>query len=107
MQYGSDAIGGVANIITRQPDLGVRYQRPSWWVEADLRWLDSQGRLPEFDFFFDTGTRGFTVYDLRAGYEFDFGLGVLVALENLTDELYNEPFNNRPEPGRNLRTTLR
>ena len=23
------------------------------------------------------------------------------------DKLYNEPFNNRPEPGRNFRATLR
>jgi hemoglobin/transferrin/lactoferrin receptor protein len=87
--------------------VGLRYQRPAWWIEADLRFLDGQDRLPESDPFFDTGTTGFTVYDLRGGYEFGFGLGVLVALENVTDELYNEPFNNRPEPGRNLRTTLR
>jgi outer membrane receptor protein involved in Fe transport len=32
---------------------------------------------------------------------------VLLALENITDKLYNEPYNNRPEPGRNFRATLR
>ena len=87
--------------------LGVRYQRSAWWAEADIRYLASQDRLPEDDPFFETGTTGFTVYDLRGGYEFDFGLGLLVSLENITDELYNEPYNNRPEPGRNLRTTIR
>jgi len=87
--------------------LGLRYQRPKWWTEANLRYLDRQTRLPQDDPFFETGTTGFTVYDLRGGYDFNFGLGVLVALENITDKLYNEPYNNRPEPGRNLRMTLR
>ncbi len=87
--------------------LGVRYQRTTWWTEANLRFLDRQTDLPEDDPFFDTGTTGFTVYDLRGGYDFNFGLGVLIALENITDKLYNEPFNNRPEPGRNFRATLR
>lgn len=87
--------------------LGLRYQRSAWWTEANLRFVDRQTDLPEDDPFFDTGTVGFTVYDLRGGYDFDFGLGFLVAIENITDKLYNEPFNNRPEPGRNFRATLR
>jgi outer membrane receptor protein involved in Fe transport len=87
--------------------LGLRYQRAAWWTEANLRFLDRQTDLPEDDPFFDTGTVGFTVYDLRGGYDFNFGLGFLVALENITDKLYNEPFNNRPEPGRNFRVTAR
>jgi len=87
--------------------LGLRYQRSAWWTEANLRFLDRQTDLPESDPFFDNGTIGFTVYDLRGGYDFNFGLGFLIALENITDKLYNEPFNNRPEPGRNFRATLR
>ena len=71
-----------------------------------MRFLDRQDRLPEDDPFFETGTTGFTVYDLRGGYDFKFGLGFLVAFENIFDKLYNEPYNNRPEPGRNLRMTL-
>jgi hemoglobin/transferrin/lactoferrin receptor protein len=86
---------------------GIRYQRSSWWAEADLRHLGSQDRLPPGDPDFDSGTDSFTVFDLRGGYDFAFGLGVLMSLENIFDELYNEPFNNRPEPGRNLRATLR
>jgi hemoglobin/transferrin/lactoferrin receptor protein len=87
--------------------LGLRYQRVQWWTEANMRFLDRQTNLPESDPFFDTGTIGFTVYDLRGGYDFNFGLGFLVAIENITDKLYNEPFNNRPEPGRNFRVTAR
>jgi hemoglobin/transferrin/lactoferrin receptor protein len=116
MAFGSVAYLEGDNNVTDQPlpsippfklTLGLRYQRASWWGEADLRFLDRQTRLPEDDPFFETGTTGFTVYDLRGGYDFDFGLGVLVSLENITDKLYNEPYNNRPEPGRNLRGTLR
>jgi len=87
--------------------LGLRYQRSAWWTEANLRFLDRQTRLPQSDPDFETGTTGFTVYDLRGGYDFNFGLGFLVALENITDKLYNEPYNNRPEPGRNFRATVR
>ncbi len=114
--FGSLAYMEGTNDITNEPlstipplkvVLGVRYQRTQWWTEANLRFLDRQTDLPEDDPFFDTGTTGFTVYDLRGGYDFNFGLGVLIALENITDKLYNEPFNNRPEPGRNFRATLR
>ncbi len=86
---------------------GIRYQRTAWWAEADLRYVGKQTRLPADDPRFESGTEPFTVFDLRGGYDFKFGLGILVSLENLFDELYNEPYNNRPEPGRNLRATLR
>ena len=86
---------------------GVRYQRSNWWGEADIRHLGKQTRLPAGDPDFETGTEPLTVVDLRGGFDFDSGLGFLVAVENVFDELYNEPFNNRPEPGVNLRATLR
>jgi outer membrane receptor protein involved in Fe transport len=63
--------------------------------------------LPADDPRFETGTEAFNVVDLRGGYEFGFGLGILVSVENILDELYNEPYNNRPEPGLNLRATVR
>jgi outer membrane receptor protein involved in Fe transport len=87
--------------------VGLRYQRAKWWSEASARFVDSQDRLPTDDPRFEKGVPGFTVYDLSGGYDFDFGLGVLASLENVTDKLYAEPFNNRPEPGRNLRVGLR
>jgi hemoglobin/transferrin/lactoferrin receptor protein len=86
---------------------GVRYQRSAWWAEANVRYVGKQTRLPADDPRFETGTEPFTVFDLRGGYDFAFGLGILVSLENIFDELYNEPYNNRPEPGRNVRATLR
>ena len=86
---------------------GIRYQRSAWWAEANIRYVGKQTRLPADDPRFESGTEPFTVFDLRGGYEFKFGLGVLVSLENIFDELYNEPYNNRPEPGRNVRATLR
>ena len=113
--FGSFALIEGDNNITNEPlpsippmkvILGLRYQRARWWTEANMRWLDSQTRLPTDDPRFETGTPGFTVFALRGGYDFDFGLGVMLALENLTDKLYNEPYNNRPEPGRNLRMTV-
>ncbi len=86
---------------------GIRYQRSSWWGEANARYVGSQTRLPADDPRFETGTESFTVFDIRGGYDFKFGLGILVSLENIFDELYNEPYNNRPEPGMNLRATVR
>lgn len=86
---------------------GLRYQRSAWWAEANIRYVGKQTRLPADDPRFETGTEPFTVFDLRGGYDFKFGLGVLVSLENIFDELYNEPYNNRPEPGMNLRATVR
>jgi outer membrane receptor protein involved in Fe transport len=83
--------------------VGLRYQQPRWWAEASARIVDRHDRLP-------AGVDedpGFTVYDLRAGYDFDFGLGIVASVENLGDKLYNETFNNRPEPGRNLRVSAR
>jgi hemoglobin/transferrin/lactoferrin receptor protein len=87
--------------------LGLRYQRARWWTEAGARFVDRQTRLPSNDPDFEEGVPGFSVYDLRGGYDFDFGLGILVALENITDKLYAETFNNRPEPGRSFRVTAR
>jgi len=87
--------------------LGIRYERGRWWAEADLRYVGRQTRLPPSDPDYEDGTESFNVFDLRGGYDFGVGLGFLVSAENIFDELYNEPFNNRPEPGRNLRATLR
>jgi TonB-dependent heme/hemoglobin receptor len=84
-------------------NLGLRYQRPQWWTEVRGRYVAKQDRVPDgID-----PSDGFTVFDLRAGYDFDFGLGLIASLENLTDKLYAETYNNRPEPGRNLRFAVR
>jgi outer membrane receptor protein involved in Fe transport len=83
--------------------VGLRYQQPRWWAEATIRMVDRLDRVPaDID-----ESPGFTVYDLRAGYDLDFGLGLIATLGNITDKLYAEPFNNRPEPGRNVRVSAR
>jgi hemoglobin/transferrin/lactoferrin receptor protein len=87
--------------------LGLRYQRASWWTEATARIVDREDDLPPGDPFFEVGYPGFTVYGLSGGYDFRFGLGLIATLENVTDKLYSEPFNNRPEPGQNLRVSAR
>ncbi|HOC41673.1 MAG TPA: TonB-dependent receptor [Thermoanaerobaculales bacterium] len=87
--------------------VGLRYQRASWWAEASARIVDREDELPPDDPFFETGYPGFTVYGVSGGYDFRFGLGLLAAVENPTDKLYSEPFNNRPEPGQNLRVSAR
>ena len=87
--------------------LGLRFEQPRWWAEANARIVDRHTRLPSNDPDYPEGVPGFTVYDLRGGFDFDFGLGILAAVENLTDKLYAETFNNRPEPGRNVRMTVR
>jgi len=87
--------------------LGLRYQRASWWAEASARIVAREDELPTDDPFFEVGYPGFTVYGLSGGYDFRFGLGLVAALENATDKLYSEPFNNRPEPGQNLRVSAR
>jgi hemoglobin/transferrin/lactoferrin receptor protein len=85
--------------------VGVRYQRPAWWSEFSLRAVGSQDRVPTLP---EPGTPspGFTVYDLRGGVEIAHGLTAQLAVENLTDKAYHEPFNIRLEPGRNFRMSL-
>jgi len=86
--------------------LGVRFQQPRWWSEASLRAVDNQDRVPTLP---EPGTPspGFTVFDLRAGVDVTPSVGVLAAVENLTDKAYHEPFNNRLEVGRNFKLALR
>jgi outer membrane receptor protein involved in Fe transport len=83
--------------------IGVRYQQPRWWAEGAARIVSRQDRLPEGE----EANPGFTIFDIRAGYDFDFGLGIIATLANLADELYVETFNQEPEPGRNMRVSLR
>jgi len=85
--------------------LGVRYAAPSWWAEGSARIMGRYDRPPSGDPADETP--GFTVYDLRAGYDFEGGLSVQATLGNLTDKVYAEPFNNRPEPGRSFRAGVR
>jgi len=82
--------------------LGVRYQQPRWWGELDTRMVARQDEVP-------TGyeqTPGFAVVDLRGGYEFNMGLTLQAAVENVGNVAYHEPFNVRLEPGRNVKLSV-
>ena len=46
------------------------------WGEAGARLVDRQTRLPSDDPDFEEGEPGFSVYDLRGGFDFDFGPGI-------------------------------
>jgi hemoglobin/transferrin/lactoferrin receptor protein len=85
--------------------VGVRYQIPKWWSEFSLRAVGAQTRVPTLP---EPGTPspGFTVYDLRGGVNLPHGLMLQLAVENLTDKAYHEPFNVRLEPGRNFRMSV-
>jgi hemoglobin/transferrin/lactoferrin receptor protein len=82
--------------------LGVRYQQPRWWGELDTRMVARQDRVA-------TGnepTPGFAIVDLRGGYEFNMGLTLQAAVENVGNVAYHEPFNVRLEPGRNVKVSV-
>lgn len=90
----------------------LTYRPPSgrWWAEYQVR---HQGAQRDADFVIGTPVGNelpaFTVMNLRGGIElFDFGAttnGLVLGIENLTDELYAEFANAtffRPAPGRTL-----
>ncbi|MCU0293736.1 MAG: TonB-dependent receptor, partial [Thermoanaerobaculaceae bacterium] len=82
--------------------LGARYERPRWWGELSTRMMSRNDRVaPGYE-----ETPGFTVYDIRGGYNFALGLSLQAAVENLSDKAYHEPFNIRLEPGRSLRVSV-
>lgn len=90
--------------------LGLRYDAPKWWSELTTRVVGRQTRLPsnpeniaEED---EAPVGDFTTVDLRGGYSFDSGLSLRATLANLFDEVYSEPFNLRPEAGRNIRVSI-
>ncbi|NWF99441.1 MAG: TonB-dependent receptor [Thermoanaerobaculaceae bacterium] len=87
--------------------LGARYEHPRWWGELSTRIVARQDRIPP-DTPADTyeETPGFTVFDLRAGTELGAGFHLQVAVDNLLDKAYHEPFNRRLESSRNVRTTV-
>jgi hemoglobin/transferrin/lactoferrin receptor protein len=82
--------------------LGVRYQQPTWWGELGTRMVARQDQVPPG---YET-TPGFAVLDLRGGYEFNMGLTLQAAVENVGNVAYHEPFNVRLEPGRNVKLSV-
>ncbi|RLE26522.1 MAG: hypothetical protein DRJ65_05360 [Acidobacteria bacterium] len=90
--------------------LGLRYQAPRWWIEATGRFVGEQTRVPSPENIADPEDEApigdFITADLRTGYSFDGGLTLRATLGNIFNELYSEPYNLRPEPGRYLRVSI-
>lgn len=90
--------------------LGLRYQAPRWWVEANTRFVGEQTRVPSPENIADLEDEApigdFITADIRAGYSFEGGISLRATLGNIFDELYSEPYNLRPEPGRHLRASI-
>jgi hemoglobin/transferrin/lactoferrin receptor protein len=82
---------------------GARYQTPRWWIEGSARLVARTTRVPEGT----DETPGFATLDLRGGVDVGHGLQLQATIANVLDRLYAEPFNNRPEPARSYRTSLR
>jgi iron complex outermembrane recepter protein len=91
----------LAEITPLEGAIGLKYERPRWWLDARGRFVDGQDRFsPSFG---ETATPGFTTYDMRAGVKPLPGLSVGLAVLNVFDRAYrehlNRAFTNLPETG--------
>jgi len=93
--------------------LGLRWDllEDRYWLEGtctaaakadDLSTRDESdtSRIP------DGGTPGYTVYDIRGGWNYNDSVALSVAVENITDEDYRIHGSGVNEPGRNLVVAL-
>jgi hemoglobin/transferrin/lactoferrin receptor protein len=94
--------------------LGLRYQSGgahNWWLESDVVQVEKADRLSLRDER-DTqrippgGTPGYTLWNIRGGFDLTTKLLVNLALENLLDENYRVHGSGQNEPGRNFVVTV-
>ena len=88
--------------------LGLRWDQPNrYWVEASCSMAAKADKLSTRDAS-DTsrippgGTPGYTVYEVRMGWQCAEGLILSLAVENITDEDYRIHGSGVNEPGRNI-----
>ena len=87
--------------------LGVRFADRAWFSELNWRIVARQDRIPPDTTADDyEPTPGFAVVDIRGGFNVTSSLRLQLAVENLLDKAYHEPFNNRLESGRNFRASV-
>ena len=86
--------------------LGIRWQRSSYWFEANWRFAAAQERLSTEDHVDlripEGGTPGWSTLNLRAGFTFAKNYALRLGLLNLLDMNYREHLSGFNAPGRNL-----
>ncbi len=93
--------------------LGWRESQRSTYFELSSRLLADQDRVSNSTALDDVATKGFAVFNLSGGIRLFEQVHASVAVNNLFDELYSEPFNARgpdnpiPESGRNFVFSLK
>ena len=98
----------IDRLMPRTGRFGLRWDRhQTYWIEASCTIAAKADKLSTQDEA-DTsrippgGTPGYTVYDLRAGWNVSDDLKLSLAVENITDEDYRIHGSGVNEPGRNL-----
>ncbi|MEM7586032.1 MAG: TonB-dependent receptor [Acidobacteriota bacterium] len=116
---GSENDVPFGNVVEDQGLFGVRYTAPSthWFVEYELKWVDDISRVDPGDLATPNTTQfgsfssldGYERHTLRGGYEFaeaSVPVRINVAIENLSDKFYFDPFQLAPAPGRSFVASL-
>jgi len=87
---------------------GYRYKKHGLFGEFTVKWADDQNRIPEVTYLDDVPSIGYTVLNATAGIDIRKNVRFSIAVNNIFDEVYAEPFNSRNpdnpivEPGRNF-----
>ncbi len=88
--------------------MGYRNHKDGYFGEFTVRKVADQNRIPDVTYLDDIATKGFVSVNLSTGIKLYDTIRFSVAVNNLLDETFSEPFNGRnvdnplPEPGRNL-----
>jgi outer membrane receptor protein involved in Fe transport len=91
---------------------GYRHKAHGLFGELTLRTAGDQNRVPNVTALDDIATRGFAILSATAGVNVYRDVRLAITGNNLTNEVYSEPFNGRnpdnpiPESGRNLIVTV-
>jgi len=92
--------------------MGYRSLKNGYFGEFTVRRAEDQNRIPDVTYLDDIASKGFTVVNMSAGIKLFDSIRFSIAVNNLFDEIYSEPFNGRspdnplPEPGRNFIFTV-
>jgi len=102
------------DIVPFQGTVALRYtpQSGRWFAEYEYKFADeitrvrpesvATGNITQFGIL--KSLEGYDKHSLRGGYKFDstYPMKVTIGIENLTDELFFQPFQLAPAPGRSI-----